>query len=91
LPDVLYALAHDVEICTQRPHKRFLRIGAWANGYFIPDDAVLDVADDPKMRKSLERCRRKEARKLARQQQRKADSVIKVASPLLKAAHANIE
>lgn len=82
LDQLLKALNHDIEIRTVHTHHRFLLIGVWANGHFIPNDALLDLEDDPKERKQLEKFLRKEARKLAGQQQRKADSVIKVAQAL---------
>jgi hypothetical protein len=86
LDRLLAALDDDIEFRNTHTHDTFLRIGLWTEKRFYYDsaDALVELDGRPKASKHLEALLRKGAKRLAREYERKADRVIRLAMALVK-------
>jgi hypothetical protein len=91
LERLLEALDDDIKLRNFHTHDTFLQIGLWTeNDIYDPADALLDLYGQPKARKRLETLLRKEAKRLAREYERKANRVIRLAMALVKSADPHV-
>jgi hypothetical protein len=91
LERLLEALDDDIKLRNFHTHDTFLQIGLWTeNDIYDPADALLDLHGQPKARKRLETLLRKEAKRLAREYERKANRVIRSAMALVKSADPHV-
>jgi hypothetical protein len=85
LESLLDLLDNDINMRNFHTHDTFLQIGMWAeNDVHDPADALLDLHGQA--RKRLETFLRKEARRFAREYERKADRIIRSATALVESA-----
>ena|SRR5215813_11826529 len=91
LERLLEALDDDIKLRNFHTHDTFSQIGLWTeNGIYDPADALLDLHGQPKARKRLETLLRKEAKRLAREYEQKANRVIRSAMALVKSADPHV-
>jgi hypothetical protein len=91
LERLLAALDDDIKLRNFHTHDTFLQIGLWTgNDIYDPADALLDLQSQPKAKKRLEALLRKGAKHLAREYERKADRVIRLAMALVKSADPHV-
>jgi len=91
LARLLAALDDDIKLRNFHTHNTFLQIGLWTGSDIDdPADALLDLQGQPKARKRLEALLRKEAKRLAREYERKADRAIRSAMALVQAADPHV-
>jgi hypothetical protein len=87
----LAALDDDIKLRNFHTHDTFLRIGLWSeNAIYDSADALLELHGLPKARKRLEALLRKEAKRLARVYERKANRVIRSAMSLVKSVQPQV-